>query len=236
MAIDKEKLAEKTGRLAGQAKELLSNVDAVKAMRATDRFMSGVFKFGKLVAALFMFLALVVMVGSLVYCIFAGPQTIKIPAFAEVETTIKSIGQDDVGKGGVTNAEFRDLRKRYGAKVDALIEIGGMDARDDYNRIINSLADVDADLRSAYVNGALAFLKDYKTYAKKDLQIDFNGEKGLELYTTMFRRAQQKALRDKARADKRRTDALLICGGSFVSLILFLFIPLLLQIEENTRA
>ena len=235
MEIDKDKLAAKASDITGQAKTLLSKVDTEKAMRATDKFMACVFKFGKIVAALFMFLCILAMAGSLVYYVFTGASSVKIPDFDDVKSEIESGEKNDNQGGGMSNALYKQLRNDYGSKVDDLIEVGGLDAKNDYTRIINALAKVDADMRSAYLKGAISFLKDFKAYAKKNSKVKFDGNAGLMQYDEMFSAAMAEASTSREISAIKRSAALGVFGGSLIGLILFLIIPLLIQIEENTR-
>ena len=235
MAINKDELTAKAGQIAGQAKEILSKVDAKKAMEATDKFMAGVFKFGKIVAALFMFLSILTMAGSLVYYVFTGASSVKIPDFDDVKADIEAGEKGNGENGGISNALYKELRNDYGSKVDDLIEVGGLDAKNDYTRIINTLAKVDGDMRSAYIKGAISFLKDWKSYANKNSKVEFDGKFALQQYDEMFNAAKDAASASKVVSSMKRSAALGVCGGSLIGLILFLIIPLLIQIEENTR-
>lgn len=235
MKMETNKLTEQVGNITGQAKELLSKMDAAKAMRATDKFMASVFKFGKIVAALFMSVCILTMAGSLVYYVFSGASSVKIPDFDDVKADIESGEKNNDGGDGISNALYKQLRNDYGSKVDDLIEVGGLDAKNDYTRIINALAKVDADMRGAYIKGAISFLKDYKAYAKKNSKVEFQGERGLQQYNKMFNAAKEEAAQSKIISGMKRSTALGVCGGALICLILFLIIPLLIQIEENTR-
>ncbi len=235
MEIDKDKLTEKASQISGQAKELMSKVDTGKAMRITDQFMALMFKFGKILAALFIILFIIVFAGSLVYYVFSGASSVKVPEFEDIKPMLE-LGEKSSGdSSGVSNALYKELRNDYGSKVDDLIEIGGLDAKNDYTRIINQLGNLDEDLRSPYIKGAIAFLKDYKEYIKTKKDKQFDGNDALGGYRDMFRSAISEAEGNKKIAAEKRSVALRICGQSLVGLILFLFIPLLIQIEENTR-
>ena len=235
MEIDKEKVAAKASEITGQAKDLLSKVDAEKAMNFTNRFMAGVFKFGKIIAALFMFLCILVMAGSLVYYVFAGASSVKVPDFDDEKAEFEAEKKSDSDASKVSNKLFKELRDKYGSKVDDLIEVCGLDAKKDYNMVINTLAKIDADLRGAYIKGAIAFAKDYKSYAKTSDKVKFSGEISLMTYDESFQKALGSAEASKAMSELKRTVALATCGGALLGLILFLIIPLLIQIEENTR-
>ena len=150
---------EKTSEFSGQASGSASN----KAMDFTNKFMAGVFKFGKVFAALFSLISILVMIGALIYWVFAGPSSVKVPEFEKPSAT-ESGAKEDGNK--VSNKLFKELRDKYGKKVDELIEICGLDAKDDYNDIIELLAEFDTDdLRSLHIKGAISYVKDFKSYA-----------------------------------------------------------------------
>jgi hypothetical protein len=200
-------------------------------MGVTNKFMAGVFKFGKLVSALFMFLCIFTMIGSLVYYVFAGPDSISVPDFDDYKESLQS--KENMFEGGskVSNKLFKELRDDFGSKVDDLIEVCGLDAKEHYNWIIEELAGLDADYRSAFIKGAISFSKDYK----KHYNDKFNGDKCFRVYRNAFQGELAKVESSVAESRQKRPTALIVCGGALIALIQFLFIPLLIQIEENTR-
>ncbi len=225
MEADKEKTTE-------QAKDLLSKVDAKKAMAVTDTFMGWVFKFGKVISALFMFVCILTIIGSLLYWMFTGSGSVKVPEFeAEVEET--SSGDSD-DKSKVSNAEFKQLRDEFGKKVDTIIEIASLDAKNDYNELINVLADINEDHRAIFLKGAISFLENAKDYAK-DKKEKFNGDRALRKYGRKFASAVEDAKIEQEMKKEKKGKALSVCAFALLGMILFMIIPLLLQIEENTR-
>ena len=77
MENNQEEPAAKAAGVTEQAKDLLSKVDTEKAMGATNKFMAGVFKFGKVVSALFMLLCIATMALSVLYALFKGSESLK---------------------------------------------------------------------------------------------------------------------------------------------------------------
>ena len=222
---------EKTSEFSGPANGCASN----KVMDFTNKFMAGVFKFGKVIAALFSLLSILVMIGALIYYVFAGPSSVKVPDFEKPNAT-ESGAKDEDGK--VSNKLFKELRDKYGKKVDELIEICGLDAKDDYNRIIEVLAKFDTDdLRSLHIKGAIAYVKDFKAYAdsQKEKLEPRDYLRSIDAFTDSFEKAIEAAEASKVVSSMKRSTALTVCGSALVGLILFLIIPLLIKIEENTR-
>ena len=231
MEENTETVPEKTSECSGPANGCPSN----KVMDFTNKFMAGVFKFGKVFAALFSLLSILVMIGALIYYVFAGPSSVKVPEF-EKPTATENNAKDENGK--VSNKLFKELRDKYGKKVDELIEICSLDAKDDYNRIIEVLAKFESDdLRSLHIKGAISYVKDFKAYAESQKEKleprDYLSSIGT--YTELFEKAIETAEASKVESGLKRSTALTVCGSALVGLILFLIIPLLIRIEENTR-
>lgn len=231
MEINKDAVSETVTHFTKQTKELLGKVDTEKAMGMTNKFMAGVFKFGKLVAALFMFLCILTMIGSLIYYVFAGPDSISVPDFDDYKESLQSRENMSEGESKVSNKLFKELRDDFGSKVDELIEICGLDAKEHYNMIIEELAKIEANSRSTFIKGAISFSKDYKKHYKDK----FKGKDCLDEYREAFQSELEKVMSSVDESRQKRTTALMVCGAALIALIQFLFIPLLIQIEENTR-
>ena len=238
MEINKEEMAAKAAEVTEQAKDLFSKVDTDKAMGATNKFMAGVFKFGKIVSALFMLLCIATMALAALYALFKGSESLKTPEFREVVAAMESDGNS--GRSSSTaelanKQEYRTVRDRYRKQIDTIVDLYRLDAKDDTDELVQNLCEVPERLRSTFVKGAIAFGKDAKKYyAKKDngSQVD---DADLSLYGTLFERAVERAEESEMEARLNRSVAWMVCGGAFLGLILFLFLPLLIQIEENTR-
>lgn len=179
-----------------------------------------------------MFLCVLTMIGSLIYYVFAGPDSINVPDFDDYKKeSLEPQTRMSNGATKVSNKEFKELRDDFGSKVDDLIEICGLDAKEHYNAIIETLAEIETDYRNAFIKGAISFAKDYKS----DYKDKFDGRECFGKYVECFNMEYAKAKQSEAESSQNRPVALMVCVGALVGLIQFLFIPLLIQIEENTR-
>jgi hypothetical protein len=91
--------------------------------------------------------------------------------------------------------------------------------------------EIETDYRNAFIKGAISFAKDYKS----DYKDKFDGRECFGKYVECFNMEYAKAKQSEAESSQNRPVALMVCVGALVGLIQFLFIPLLIQIEENTR-
>lgn len=229
--------AEKASQFAGQAKEMLSKVDTEKAMGATSKFMAGVFKFGKVVSALFMLLCIATMALSALYALFKGSESLQVPDFNEVVATVDSKEGGHVSSMSdlAAKQEYRKVRDSYRKKIDEIVDLYRLDAKDDTDDLVKDICELPEKLRKTYVNGAIHFgTAAKKHFAKKDDGRQVN-EMTLRMYDALFGGAVEAAEESVAEAQAKRLVAWTVCGMAFLGLIMFMFLPLLIQIEENTR-
>lgn len=233
MEINKDEMAAKAAEVTGQAKELLSKVDTKKALNATDKFMAGVFKFGKVIAALFMLACIATMALSLVYYVFAGANSLDVPKFSDIESQLNSSGRE---KQNVepANKDAKTVRSKFSSKIEQIIDLYRLDSNSDFGDIVDHLCLMDEDYRSSFVNGAISFGRDYKKYVQRENK-EFKGPECFGIYKQLFRHAVSEASESQDESKANRQGALMVCGGALLGLILFLIIPLLIQIEETVR-
>ena len=234
MEIDKEKVAEQASQLKDQAVEMMSKVDVKKATGVADAFMNKVFFFGKMFSALVMFGCVVAIIGSLVYYIFATSDSLQVPVFDAAIASQQAAQGEDVSTPDLSNLlEKNAVRKKYQSKIEALIRAGNFDSSF-FEDMVKFLVKLDKPYRSAFINGAVKYVENTKKWSIEKAK-KFDAEECLEKYGWLFETAMNKAEAGKADAQARKGAALGICGGACLGLILFLMIPLLIKIEENTR-
>lgn len=234
MEIDKEKMAEQASQLKDQAVEMMSKVDVKKATGVADAFMNKIFFFGKLFSALVMFGCVAAIIGSLVYYIFATGDSLQVPVFDAAVASQQAAQGDDVATADLSELlEKNAVRKKYQSKIEALTRAGNFEG-DFFERIVGILVDMDKSYRSAYINGAVKYVENTKKWSIEKAK-KFDGYECLGKYSQLFKKALDKAKAGNDDAQERKSAALGICGGACLGLILFLMIPLLIKIEENTR-
>ena len=233
MEIDKEKLAEQASQLKDQAAAMVSKVDVTKATGVADACMNKVFFFGKLVSALIMLGCVVAMIGSLVYyAFFCSGASLKAPVFDAAAATDRAVNGDN-GTDYQDKVEENAVRKKYQGKIQKLIRIGGLD-NSDFDNIVAQMLEYDKSLRSPYINGAVKYFEASKKWhiekAKK-----FDAGDCLYEYNDAFEKQAENVETTGLVAKERKATAWGICRSACLGFILFLMIPLLIKIEENTR-
>ncbi len=237
MDIDKESVSHHAEQLKNQASELVAKVDINKAAGWTSAFMKKVFFFGKIVAALFMFLCIATMAFSLLYYVFSGASGVKVPDFDEVREALASEeGMRNDNSGDMKSLkETNAVRKEFDSEITKLMELCAL-PKEAYERYVRKLARMKKEMREDYIDGALDFAKAAKKNCeRKDSKDKFDGETVVGWYDGLFESALETAEADVVKTRIKKTMALSICGGALIGLVLFLIIPLLIQIEENTR-
>ena len=237
MEINKDSVSQHAEHLKNQAAELVAKVDINKAAGWTNVFMTKVFFFGKIVAALFMFLCIITMAFSLLYYVFSGSSGVKVPDFDDVRETLaaeEAMTNDNSGDMKSLK-ETNAVRKEFDSEITKLMEVCAL-PKEAYERYVRKLARMRPDMRDDYIDGAIDFAKAAKKNCeRKDSKDKFDGEAVVGLYDQLFGSAIEAAESDDAETRIKKTAALSVCGGALIGLVLFLIIPLLIQIEENTR-
>ena len=208
-----------------------------KAAGWTNAFMTKVFYFGKIVAALFMFLCVSTMLISLLYYAFTGTSGVRVPDFNELRDAWQAADKAENDNSGDMRAlkETNAVRKEFDSEITKLMELCSLH-KESYERYVRKLSRMDADIRDDYIDGAIDFAKAAKKhFERKDVKDKFDGEYVLGLYDEQFNAAIEEAKADEVETGIKKMAALSVCGGALLGLILFLIIPLLIQIEENTR-
>ena len=233
MEIDKEKMAEQAGQLKDQAVEMISKVDVKKATGFADAFITKVFFFGKLFSALVMLGCVIAILGSLVYYVFASGDSLKVPTFNA------AVANEQAAQGNAVNTDLDELleknavRKKYQSKIETLLRTGNFDSSM-FDNMVDTLVDLDKSFRSPYINGAIKYVDSTKKWSIEKAK-KFDAEDCLQTYDQLFGKASRAVLSGNNDAQERKSAALGVCGGACLGLILFLMIPLLIKIEENTR-
>ncbi|MBQ9726191.1 MAG: hypothetical protein IJV65_01635 [Kiritimatiellae bacterium] len=234
-------LADRASRLMGQTKETLSKVNAGAALKSTDKytskFMAGVFKTLKILAALLSLGCLLAVAYALFSYATTTTPSVHAPVFDEsmFESGSKGAG---ASRRKPSNEEFREIRNNFGDKIDDVIDAGSLDAKDDYNNIVEVLFNMDSSYRAEYINGARPFLKDFVAYYRrkgKEPTLEIS-QKALYLrYDAFFGKAVAAVEVEKQLADAKRAGYIDLAGSAILFLMMLVIMTLLIQIEENTR-
>lgn len=234
------KLAGKASRLMGQTKETLSKVNAGAALKSTDKytskFMAGVFKTLKILAAILSLGCLL----AVIYALFSYATTTDPSVHAPVfdESMFEGSKSSGAARRKPSNEEFREIRNNFGDKIDDVIDAGSLDAKDDYNNIVEVLFNLDSSYRAEYINGARPFLKEFVAYTRrkgKEPTLELCQKVLYSRYDLYFGKAVAAVEVEKQLAEARRAGYIDLAGSAILFLMMLVIMTLLIQIEENTR-
>jgi hypothetical protein len=202
-----------------------------------DKFMRFVFRFGKTFSALFIIVCAAVILINAATFFLAGSQGVETPDFNTILKGQTQPAKQQPGASYDELAERRAVEKEFGDQVDAIVrDFSLQPEKEAYDLIINLLLGMDPKYRSQFVTGLRDFLKDAKAH------VDAEGDKAkytvleaANLYFRLFESAVQQAEAAKLQAAAEKNQRLMVIAIAFGAFILFLIIPVLLQIEVNTR-
>ena len=227
-----------------QMKDKLPPIDMSKADALANGFMQKVFKSVKLLSAVVILLFVVVFFFSFLYALFKGTPSLEVPDFNdEIESSISVENSEKVNeKGG--RKERKEITSKYEKDIDKAVELlGNADDKQDqvyFDRIVDVMIELPEELREDFIDGLVSYLKDGKKYLEKE---DKKEEKKIKFkmtdlyyqYVRSFKSAIGEWEGNVLESKATKMYAWAFTGIVFLWILIIMMIPLLLQIEENTR-
>jgi predicted PurR-regulated permease PerM len=203
-----------------------------------DTFLKKVFAFSRVIAALVVFLCVLAVAGGIVYFLISGSKGVSTPDFDEVietEEMIRDLGREVDRTDYKEISERRAVEKKYGDDIQEIVKEYGL-TKAAYDIYVRQLLALDEEYRKQFIKGLKRFMRDGNSYIKKQGdKTDMDIADVANQYDDMFDSAIAKSEMSKIESKAKRTGALITIGSALSAMILFLIIPLLLQIEVNTR-
>ena len=237
--------SENVRKFAGQAKDILSKVDAGKAFQSTDKvtgkFMAGVYKTLKILAAILSLGCLVTMVYALFSYMTTPTPSVHAPVF---DSSVFESGGNSAkpSKPKPTNEEFREIRNKFGDRIDSVIDAANLDAKEDYNNLVEILYNLDSEYRAEYIDGALPYMKELVSWARRKGENPDQKycryalyEHTSKSYDAFFSAAVDNVAHLEEIAEAKRASHLSLAESAVLFLMMLVIMALLIQIEENTR-
>ena len=197
-----------------------------------ERFFRYLFFVSKAVSALFTF----VMLGTIVFAILAlmidRTGSIDVPDFSDVQTSYEApTSRTDYSDLD----EKRSVEKRFGDDISKLVKKYGW-TEQSYDQTVLLMARMDQRHRKAYLKGLRKTLARAEDWAEDSKNPKFDVIDAANRYNDLFIQGIAEWEEAKAETEGRRLIWLGTLVGAIVCLIGFLIVPLLIQIEENTRS
>lgn len=165
-----------------------------------------------------------VLVGFLIAWMFSFRSPVKAPTAAELESVLKASSE---GGESFTDLDLRrKLEREYGEDLSALLKEHGLPAGF-YDALIADLGLFDEKYRDLFIDGLERVLKSRGKQVEAGL---------VNAYRQEFRSRLVKAEAGAMELTLRRSVFAVGAAISMVAVFGFLIVPLLVQVERNTRA
>jgi hypothetical protein len=184
------------------------------------------------------FLCVLIVVGGIAYFLVSGSKGVSTPDFDEVietEKMILELGRKVDKENYKEISERRAVETKYGDKIQKIVVENGLDQAA-YDIYVRQMSDLDKKYRTQFIEGLKRFMRDGNSYIKKQgNKTDMSTADVANLYDDMFDSAITESEMSRVESKAKRIGSLIAIGSALSAMILFLIIPLLLQIEVNTR-
>jgi predicted Zn finger-like uncharacterized protein len=232
-----KKAKEKAGNFRDFANEKASSYreksyNSDKINTKLNKFLFFSFKIGKYISAFCIVAFFMVFLGSLIFYFVSFGDSFEHPKF---ETFVSYIEATDSNK----KPDFSQIDKRkevedkYGGRIKKIVRYGF--SEESYDIFLNRLVNYPAEYRKAYVNGLDDFLSDGLHYKEKRKNNNIDIVKLSIAYKEAFDEEIRNAKISKSMNSTKKFIVLGVIVVSMLLYILFLVIPILIKLEENTR-
>lgn len=204
-----------------------------------DSFFIKLFKASRLISALIVTICLIVIILTGIGLLFSGPKSLDVPDFSTIRSAIEEEEVPQISKTEdyAVLEKRRDVEKQFGDRVNKAIRNYNLSA-EAYNILISDLLEMDKKYRRKYIRGFTRFLGGAENFLKEQKEDDefyFSIPDAANSYREMYSDAISEVEFSKIDAAENKMYLLAVLGFSLLLLLAFLVIPLLLQIENNTR-
>lgn len=205
-----------------------------------EKFLNKVFGFSRVIAALAVLICIITLIGSALYFLFSGPKGLSEPDFDEYIESMENMDSDsETGESSASDLdERRAFEKKYGDDIQDILELAEIEKKyqeDMYDAAVELTMELDEDHRGPYIKGLKSFIKDGMKHIEKQKESEFDNMDLFGIYDDLFEYALYAAEESKLESKTKRNGALGVMGSALTAMLLFLTLPLLLQIEINTR-
>ena len=208
----------------------------------TDAFSKLIFVLARGVCFLMVAVCCVAfVVGGIMY-LNAGPERLQAPEFKSFLPYLGLPGERPVDQDFSSIDTKRAIENKYDQHMKRIVTEYRFETPF-YAQLVDWMAQVPENRRTRFIDGLYVFLGGLGSWVKQNqeaLKLDTAGEHELTLnmarkYQTIFMELLRKEQDRQQASAQERSNLLLFIVSSLVFLVLFLLVPVLLKIEENTR-
>lgn len=207
-----------------------------------DRLTKLLFTFGKGISFFMVLACCVAFVVGLVNYIGAGPDKLQPPEFDAFMPYLNLPGEEAVDQDFSKIDTKRAVENKYHEHLKNIITKYQFET-DFYRQLVEWMSHVPVNRRTRFINGLDVFLEGFTEWMHENKDtLDLPKGAVRELYNNMalkyhviFNELLRKEEVRWAASYQERTNLLLFIVSTLVFLVLFLIVPIVLKIEENTR-
>jgi predicted Zn finger-like uncharacterized protein len=197
-----------------------------------NRFLFLSFKIGKYISAFCIVAFFLIFLGSAIFYFVGFGDSFEEPEF---ESIVPYIEATDANKKPDFSKidERKEVEDKYGDKIKKVVEYGF--SEETYDIFLNRLVNYPAKYREAYIEGLDEFLNDGLNYKRKRQNNNIDIVSLSKAYKQAFDEEISEAKYAASKDSTKKWTVLGVIAVSMFLYILFLVIPILIKIEENTR-
>ncbi len=201
-----------------------------------DKLLWKIFSVAKVISIVIVTICLLVAIVSGLEFLFGGGKGFEVPEFSSFKQEIMSTSQSSSSYNYKTLDSRRKIEEEYGDDVEKIVKKYGFSPQA-YDFFINELTNMDEKYRDKFMDGLSDFLDDAQDYIKENKdKANFSITDAANYYINAFKQEIQNVKLSEAEAKSERLVYLATFAGSLLIMLGFLLIPLLIQIEKNTRS
>lgn len=201
-----------------------------------DRFLWKVFSIAKIISAIVVSICLIIATFAGIGLLFGGGKSFETPEFFSFKEQLET--QTTQYKYSRNYEELnakRKIEKEYGEDIKGIVKKFNLPSNA-YDVLIKELINIKEEYRDEFIKGLEDYLEDAEDYIEKEgKKAKITIVDAVNQYLWEFEKEIQKVEMSQATASMQKVYSLSILGGSLLIMLGFLIVPLLIQIERNTR-
>ncbi len=207
-----------------------------------NKYTALLFSFGKFFSFFMVLVCLIAFIVGIIQYFGAAPDRLQEPDFKAFKSYLGLPGERVVDQDFSRLDTKRAIENKYDSILKKIVTDFSFETQF-YGQIVDWMSHVPENRRTRFAGGLYSFLDGFRVWLEENKDtLNLNGEGTLELYHNMAKKYEMifsELLRKEEQrweaSFQERTNLLLFIISTLTFLILFLMVPILLRIEENTR-
>lgn len=207
-----------------------------------DKLSRILFTFGKGVSFFMVVVCCIAFVIGIINYIGAAPDRLQSPEFNNFFTYLNLPGERVVDQDFSKIDTKRAIENKYDEHMKRIVTDFNYETAF-YAQLVDWMTQVPVNRRTRFIDGFYTFLDSFKDWLEDNqekLQLDAAATRALyndmaRKYQAIFTELLRKEELRWQTSHQERTNLLLFIVSTLVFLVLFLLVPIVLKIEENTR-